>query len=169
MKFKLPKKKSELVIVGAMTIAFMALAVLLFSLLVSVRGLNAETDGLRDLSHRMKIFSGRFNEVRSAINLIDAQDSSQALDGIIKTGNAHGINFQSIEAQRIKVDKKASYQSLPIDIKTRSGFQALGEFLTALNGLDAAVVSVRSFEITKSPIAPEVHAHINVEVLLNHE
>lgn len=169
MKFKLPKNKGEFVIVGLAMAACVALAALFFSLVFSLQDLNAKLDALHDLHHRMKIFAGRFNEVRSGIVLVGPQDTSKVLSGIISAGDAFGVDFQSIEAQKISYKKKEPFQSLPIDIRTRSSFQELGEFLAQLHRLEGAVVIVDAFELSRSIIAPEVAANIKVEVLLSNE
>jgi Tfp pilus assembly protein PilO len=169
MQIKLPKNKNELLVVGLAVAACVSLGIVLISLALSLQDLNAKLEALQDLHHRMKIFADRFNEVRAGIMLISPQESSRVLESIISAGDAVGVDFQSIEAQKVITKKKAPYQRLPIDIKTRSGYQELGEFLAQLHRLDTASVIVDSFEVIKSVIAPEVAATIRVEVLLNNE
>lgn len=167
MKVELGGKRFFIAITAALTfIAFM--------LVISVyMPLGAK---LRKAGRELKAIEGELEMVKGTIEAVGSygkrslptqEEISIAIDELTKRGRDLGINFISISPQRIEEVQDLPYGLLPIPMELESGYEGLGRFLGALEGLEASVVTIGSFEIERDErILPKVRTKLVAEMYI---
>ncbi|MEA3560716.1 MAG: type 4a pilus biogenesis protein PilO [Candidatus Omnitrophota bacterium] len=99
--------------------------------------------------------------------LPDREGISIAIDELTKRGRSLGINFVSINHEKIKRDPDSPYEILPIHMELESECKGFGQFLNALEKLEESVVTIESFKVKRAErIYPKVTASLRAKMYL---
>ncbi|MEA3346669.1 MAG: type 4a pilus biogenesis protein PilO, partial [Candidatus Auribacterota bacterium] len=92
---------------------------------------------------------------------------STAIGELTKRGRSLGINFVSINHEKIKTDPDSPYEILPIHMELESECKDLGQFLNALEKLEESVVTMESFKVKRNEgIHPKITASLRAKMYL---
>lgn len=92
---------------------------------------------------------------------------SIAMDELTKRARILGINFVSINHEKIEIDPDSPYEILPIYMELESKCKGFGQFLNALEKLEESVVTIESFKVKRDEaIHPEVTASLRAKMYL---
>jgi len=80
--------------------------------------------------------------------LISEQDAAIGLEEFTRYGKSLGTTFLSIKPQDIILKKNAQYKILPIKLSFEAGGEEFVKFMTSIDELKKAIVTVNNFDIT---------------------
>jgi Tfp pilus assembly protein PilO len=164
---KIQVEKKIIIIAGTVAMVMVASVLMIVPLWNKAGSKAAEVKILEEemLSARQALQSGK--KLQKTGTLLTRRKISLAIDEMTKIGAANNVNFQSISPQKITKKKDAIYPVLPIRMVLQSGYQDLGAFFGALEGLEESIITVKSFQIEADPQAlPLVRTDLVVEVYL---
>ena len=112
-----------------------------------------------------KLASSTWGEKK--LDLISENGISSVVDRITRKGKEKNVSFLSISPRPIEKREDSSLKILPVELETRSSYQALGIFLGELQELEHVFMTVRHFEVKTDTANPEaVTAEISLNVFL---
>lgn len=80
--------------------------------------------------------------------LISEQEAAVGIEGFTKYGKSLGVNFLSIKPQDIIKKEGALYKILPIELSFEASGEQFVKFMTSVDELKKAIVTMKSFDIT---------------------
>lgn len=131
---------------------------------------------IRKAGRELKVIEGELEMVKGTIETVGShgkrslptqEEISIAIDELTRRGRDLGINFISISPQKIEEIQDLPYGFLPIRMELESGYEDLGRFLGALEGLEESVVTIGGFEIERDErILPKVRTKLEAKMYL---
>lgn len=150
-KIKLTRK--HLIVVISLSGAFTALMIYMIFYMPLTKKVKAKYFECK--SAEKKTLECR-NIVESAGNLYEKKvlmkesDAHRVIDELTGHGRDKGINFISINSEKIRKAKNSRYKILPVKMKIESTYEKFAEFLGSLDDLEKGLVKVKSFSITSA-------------------
>lgn len=154
--------------------SFIILSIVIFLLIIFLYLPLART--IRKKSLEWNTFKGQLNSAqinlqviqKSGTNkkLIRQQEASGVLNAITQEGRNLRLNFKSLNQKEIRgIENK--YAILPVEMEIEGGYEELGHFLGALEGLESSIVTIESFKIWRDDkILPKISASLVVKLYL---
>ena len=104
------------------------------------------------------------NQLRDELEQLDQRlqsplEISHVLEELNRLGDENGIHFVSVEPSNS--DKQ---NSILIRMEIEGSYEALGEFLGALDGLDTAIARVRNFDLKSQGATPRLLMKLEIEL-----
>lgn len=154
-------------------------ALVILPMMKRADGLRSETRLVTQEISRVRDFMKANDSGLTGNRLISSHEAALALEEITVLGNKHEIAFLSMVRQdKAKVSSKklktanASrlFNTLPVELETRSTYKELGLFLGGLNDLRESIILIDDLQIAQDKRDPgSVRSKIRINICLKNE
>jgi hypothetical protein len=129
------------------------------------------------LTEEVRILDGELGAIRRLVDEngkmngeqrpIAKGQASLAINEIMETALALGLDLLSTSPKNVIKDKNSQYPVLPLRLELKSSYKNLGLFLGRLQELQKSIVVVDEFHIKRDAvILPDIYADVTVHLVL---
>lgn len=149
------KRKLLLIGIGAAALGSLTVYLIFYHpLQVKLGPLGSECRAIEEEARQARNTISKFKQAGAVKRVVSEGEVSQVIDELTKLGKWRGINFVSLTPGFAEKFEDSPYRVLPIEMETGSSYQALGEFLGSLDGMEKGLATVEGFEIAQNEKNP---------------